>query len=200
MTNPSQVVSLAGFECAGLRGPGVVGALPRSEAGRGGECQDFETGSLHGRHTSLTLRPHDRLQSMRLTEDAARARLASAPVMRLATADATGRPHLVVAAFAVEGDRIYTAVDAKPKRTRDLKRLRNLRANPRAAVLADHYEDDWTRLWWVRADATAEILTEPDAMAHPIALLRERYEQYRANPPEGPVIALTVERWTGWSA
>lgn len=136
---------------------------------------------------------------MRLTEDAARARLASVPVMRLATADATGRPHLVVAAFAVEDDRIYTAVDAKPKSTRDLKRLRNLRVNPRAAVLADHYEDDWTRLWWVRADATAEILQEPDAMARPVALLRERYRQYRENPPEGPVIALTVERWTGWA-
>ncbi|MFB9836127.1 TIGR03668 family PPOX class F420-dependent oxidoreductase [Actinoallomurus acaciae] len=136
---------------------------------------------------------------MRLTEEAARARLASVPVMRLATADATGRPHLVVAVFAVEDDRIYTAVDAKPKSTRDLKRLRNLRVNPRAAVLADHYEDDWTRLWWVRADATAEILREPDAMAHPVALLRERYRQYRENPPEGPVIALTVERWTGWA-
>jgi PPOX class probable F420-dependent enzyme len=136
---------------------------------------------------------------MRLTEDAARARLASAPVMRLATADAAGRPHLVVAAFAVEHDRIYTAVDAKPKSTRDLKRLRNLRVNPRAAVLADHYEDDWTRLWWVRADATAEIIEDPDAMARPVALLRERYRQYRENPPEGPVIALTVERWTGWA-
>ncbi|HZE31235.1 MAG TPA: TIGR03668 family PPOX class F420-dependent oxidoreductase, partial [Actinoallomurus sp.] len=75
----------------------------------------------------------------------------------------------------------------------------NIRAEPRVAVLADHYEDDWTHLWWVRADATAEIIEDPAAMARPISLLRERYRQYREAPPEGPVIALTVERWTGWA-
>jgi PPOX class probable F420-dependent enzyme len=137
---------------------------------------------------------------MRLPEEIARERLASAPVMRLATTDGGGVPHLVVAVFAVDGDRIYTAVDAKPKRTRDLKRLRNIQENPRVAVLADHYEDDWSRLWWVRADANAEILDDAGAMAGPIALLAARYRQYREEPPEGPVIALTVHRWTGWSA
>jgi PPOX class probable F420-dependent enzyme len=136
---------------------------------------------------------------MRLPEDVARERLASVPVVRLATTDEVGRPHIVVTTFAVDGDRIYTAVDAKPKRTRDLKRLRNIRAHPYVAVLADHYEDDWTRLWWVRADATAEVLRDPAAMARPIALLRERYPQYRDSPPEGPVIAVAVERWTGWA-
>ena len=136
---------------------------------------------------------------MRLTEETSRERLTSAPVVRLATTDETGRPHLVVVTFAIEGDHIFTAVDAKPKRTRDLKRLRNIRADPRVAVLADHYEDDWTHLWWVRADATAEIIEDPAAMARPISLLRERYRQYREAPPEGPVIALTVERWTGWA-
>lgn len=143
---------------------------------------------------------------MRLTEDDARTRLASAPVVRLATADADGRPHLVVATFAPDfapdpasGDRLYTAVDAKPKSTRDLRRLRNIRANPRVAVLADHYEDDWTRLWWVRADATAEVVADPAEMARPIALLAERYPQYRANPPEGPVVVVSVQRWSGWA-
>jgi PPOX class probable F420-dependent enzyme len=136
---------------------------------------------------------------MRLAEDVARERLASVPVVRLATTDEVGRPHIVVTTFAVDGDRIYTAVDAKPKRTRDLKRLRNIRAHPYVTVLADHYEDDWTRLWWVRADATAEVLRDPAAMARPIALLRERYPQYRDSPPEGPVIAVAVERWTGWA-
>jgi PPOX class probable F420-dependent enzyme len=136
---------------------------------------------------------------MRLPEETARERLTSAPVVRLATTDGTGRPHLVVVTFAIEGDHIFTAIDAKPKRTRDLKRLRNIRAEPRVAVLADHYEDDWTHLWWVRADATAEIIEDPAAMARPISLLRERYRQYREAPPEGPVIALTVERWTGWA-
>jgi PPOX class probable F420-dependent enzyme len=137
---------------------------------------------------------------VRLPEAIARERLASAPVARLATADASGVPHLVVTVFAVDGDRIYTAVDAKPKRSRDLKRLRNIRENRRVAVLADHYEDDWSRLWWVRADASAEILDDPAAMARPIALLVARYRQYRDDPPEGPVIALTVDRWTGWAA
>jgi PPOX class probable F420-dependent enzyme len=136
---------------------------------------------------------------MSLSEDVCRERLASAAVIRLATADQSGRPHLVVATFAVDGDRVYTAVDAKPKRTRGLKRLDNVRVNPRVAVLADHYEDDWTRLWWVRADATAEILHDPAAMAGPIGLLRERYHQYRDDPPAGPVIAMTVERWSGWA-
>ncbi|MDN3356526.1 TIGR03668 family PPOX class F420-dependent oxidoreductase [Actinomadura sp. DC4] len=137
---------------------------------------------------------------MRLTEETARSRLASVPVVRLATTDGEGRPHLVVTTFAVDGDRLYTAVDAKPKSTRDLKRLRNIRADPRVAVLADHYEDDWSRLWWARADGTAEIVEDPGAMARPIALLRERYGQYRETPPEGPVVAITVERWTGWAA
>jgi PPOX class probable F420-dependent enzyme len=136
---------------------------------------------------------------MRLTEQDARARLASVPVLHLATTDEQGRPHVVVTTFAPDGDRLYTAVDAKPKRTRDLKRLRNIRANPHVAVLADHYEDDWTRLWWVRADATAEIVEDTAAMARPIALLCERYPQYRETPPEGPVIAITVDHWTGWA-
>src|SRR3954471_24405229 len=136
---------------------------------------------------------------MRLPEDVARERLASVPVVRLATTDEVGRPHIVVTTFAVDGDRIYTAVDAKPKRTRDLKRLRNIRAHPYVAVLADHYEDDWTRLWWVRADATATV-SEPGTTEHADAVSRlaERYEQYLDRSPEGPVVAITVSRWSGW--
>lgn len=137
---------------------------------------------------------------MRLQEETARTRFASVPVVRLATIDELERPHLVPVTFAVDGDRIYTAVDAKPKRTRDLKRLRNIELDPRVAVLADHYEDDWSKLWWVRADGIADIVTDAEAMAGPIALLRERHRQYRDAPPEGPVIAITVLRWTGWSA
>jgi PPOX class probable F420-dependent enzyme len=140
---------------------------------------------------------------MRLTEEDARLRLASVPVVRLATTDEAGRPHVVVTTFAPEygadRDRLYAAVDAKPKTTRDLKRLRNIRANPHVSVLADHYEDDWTRLWWVRADAIAEVVEDPAAMAGPIALLGDRYPQYRETPPGGPVIAIAVERWTGWA-
>lgn len=94
---------------------------------------------------------------------------------------------------------IYTAVDAKPKSTTDLRRLRNIGANPNVCVLADHYDADWTQLWWVRADGQASILDDPAAAA-PIGLLTARYAQYRDTPPPGPVIAIHVERWTGWSA
>jgi len=126
--------------------------------------------------------------------------LASVRVARLGTADTAGRPHLVPITFAVDGDRIYTAVDDKPKRTRDLKRLRNIRENPRVAVLADHYGDDWAGLWWVRCDGHATILAEEGAMSRPVYLLARRYEHYRRVPPEGPVIMITVVHWTGWSA
>ena len=79
-------------------------------------------------------------------------------------------------------------------------RLRNIRAHPQVAVLADHYEDDWDRLWWVRADGRALILDEPAAMAPALALLADRYPQYRAQPPAGPVLSIEVTRWTGWAA
>ena len=97
-------------------------------------------------------------------------------------------------------DFIYSAVDAKPKSSTDLRRLRNIRANPRVAVLADHYEDDWGRLWWARADGQAAILDDPAEMAPALALLAARYPQYRDQPPGGPVISILVTRWTGWAA
>jgi PPOX class probable F420-dependent enzyme len=127
-------------------------------------------------------------------------------VARLSTVTQGGRPHIVPVTFAVDEDYIYTAVDAKPKTqaaTRGLQRLRNIEANPQVAVLADHYADDWTSLWWVRADGEATILTEPRLTAAPIALLAARYPQYRGTtrtPLTGPVIAIRVERWTGWAA
>ena len=113
----------------------------------------------------------------------------------------TGRPHLVPITFAVDGDRIYSAVDAKPKTTvHGLRRLRNIRAQPHVSVLADDYADDWTALWWARADGIAAIWTDPGLIAAPIALLAARYPQYADRPPGGPVIAIRVTRWTGWAA
>jgi PPOX class probable F420-dependent enzyme len=132
----------------------------------------------------------------------ARDRFAAARVARLATVGADGRPHLVPVVFALDGDTLYTAVDdAKPKATLRLKRLANIAAHPAVALLADHYEDDWTRLWWVRADGTARVI-EPRAgeAASGRDLLAARYPQYVAAPPPGPVLAVAVERWTGWSA
>jgi len=111
-----------------------------------------------------------------------------------------GRPHLVPVTFAVDGDVIYSAVDAKPKTTTRLARLRNIAAEPRVAMLADHYEAGWDRLWWARADGTATVLAGPAAMAAPLDLLARRYPQYQASPPRGPVIRIQVERWTGWAA
>lgn len=126
--------------------------------------------------------------------------LSAARVARLATVTAAGKPHIVPVTFAVHDGVIYTAVDAKPKSTRLLRRLDNIRHNPLVAVLADHYEDDWAALWWVRADGSASVLQGPGQLAGPVRLLAQRYPQYRDLPPEGPVIAVAVERLTGWAA
>jgi PPOX class probable F420-dependent enzyme len=131
----------------------------------------------------------------------ARTRFAAARVARLATAGPDGRPHLVPVVFAVAGARVYSAVDdVKPKSTTRLKRLRNIAANPAVALLADHYEDDWTALWWARADGVARLVEPGDAeAAHARRLLAARYPQYRAAPPPGTVIAVDVTRWSGWT-
>ena len=137
---------------------------------------------------------------MRLPEAEARARFASVPVARLGTADAQGRPHVVVVTFVVQGDMVYTAVDQKPKSGTNLKRLRNVGENPRVSLLADEYSDDWDTLWWARADGRAVVLTGLRQTAEPLRLLASRYWQYRETPPTGPVLAMTVERWSGWAA
>ena len=136
---------------------------------------------------------------MRLTEAEARLRLARARVARLATVGADGQPHLVPVTFAVDGDQIYTAVDQKPKTTTRLRRLRNIRENPRIAVLADHYAEDWDTLWWVRVDGHARIVEDRAAARHPLDLLAGKYEQYVQARPAGPVIVIDAARWTGWA-
>jgi PPOX class probable F420-dependent enzyme len=128
----------------------------------------------------------------------ARARFESARVARLATVDPIGRPHLVPIAFALDGDTIYSAVDAKPKRSTALRRLANVRENPRVAVLVDHYEEDWGALWWARADGRGLVLSADEAdVRRAVALLSERYPQQRIT---GEVLAIDVELWGGWSA
>jgi PPOX class probable F420-dependent enzyme len=131
----------------------------------------------------------------------ARARFAAAPVARLATAGPDGRPHVVPMVFAVEADTVYSAVDAKPKATTRLRRLANIAANPAVALLVDYYDDDWSTLWWVRADGSARLVDPEDAeAAHARELLASRYPQYRDTPPRGTVIAIEVSRWSGWAA
>jgi PPOX class probable F420-dependent enzyme len=137
---------------------------------------------------------------VRLEEQDARRLLGRARVARLATVTPAGRPHIVPVTFALHRDYLYSAVDAKPKKSLALRRLANIRANPEVAVLADSYSEDWSSLWWVRADGVAAVLDEPGTMAGPIELLQQRYPQYREAPPPGPVIAVQVVRCTGWAA
>ena len=122
-------------------------------------------------------------------------RFASARVARLATVGPDGAPHLVPIVFALAGDVIHSAVDAKPKRHRSLRRLANIAHEPRVSVLADHYEDDWTRLWWVRADGVASVTPTSDAG---LTALAAKYPQYERTPPPGPFITIEVSRWTAW--
>lgn len=133
-------------------------------------------------------------------DDDARQRFATGRVARLATVRPDGRPHLVPITFAVGGDTVYTSVDAKPKRSRRLQRLVNLRGQPQCSLLVDHYDLDWSRLWWVRADGVADVIERPDPSHPGLALLADWYAPYRSTPPTGPLIVVTVTRWSGWSA
>ena len=126
-------------------------------------------------------------------------RVAAARVARLATVGPDGRPHAVPVCFVLEGDTVYSAVDRKPKRSTDLQRLANVRAHPDAAILVDHYDEDWTTLWWVRLRGRARVLQTGDERARALTLLQEKYPQYREQPPDGDVLALDVDEWRSWS-
>lgn len=128
-----------------------------------------------------------------------RRRLAEARVGRLATVTASGRPHVVPCCFALDGDTVYSAVDHKPKTTHRLARLANMRATGVASLLVDHYDEDWTTLWWVRVDGRGRVVeTSPDERDRALGLLQVKYEQYRRQPPTGPVAALDITTWRSW--
>jgi PPOX class probable F420-dependent enzyme len=130
----------------------------------------------------------------------ARARLEHARVGELATVRSDGTPHVVPVCFALVGDEIVTAVDAKPKSTSELRRLDNVRAHPHASLLVHEYaDDDWTKLWWVRADGPAEVVTDGPRRSAALDALVAKYRQYRDTPPPGAVIALTITRWASWA-
>ena len=152
---------------------------------------------LHG--STIVRMPPQTSTLHRMESSVARKRLAESKIARLATVGEGGRPHIVPLVFAIEEDIVYFAVDAKPKTTRNLKRLQNIAANPAVAVLADHYEDDWNKLWWVRADGTARVVTDAVETKRAIDLLVDRYEQYRYARPAGPVVAIHIDRLSGWS-
>jgi PPOX class probable F420-dependent enzyme len=134
-----------------------------------------------------------------VTGEEARRGFAEARVARLATVSAAGRPHAVPLCFVLEGDAIYWAVDEKPKRTRELRRLRNIAENARVCVLVDGYDEDWSRLWWVRADGEARLLDASEE-ERALGLLAEKYPQYREAVPYGPAVVVDVDGWRWWSA
>lgn len=128
----------------------------------------------------------------------AQKRLAEARVGRLGTITVDLRPHLVPCCFVLRSDTVYSAVDAKPKSTLDLRRLQNLRTQSSCSLIVDHYDEDWTRLWWVRVDGSGRIIEDGDERSKALGLLADKYLQYQETPPAGPVLAIDIERWRMW--
>ncbi|WP_188194505.1 TIGR03668 family PPOX class F420-dependent oxidoreductase [Nonomuraea sp. SYSU D8015] len=135
-----------------------------------------------------------------MDDDLARERFGGERVARLATVSGDGAPHLVPVVFALTGDRVVTAIDHKPKTTANLRRLRNIAENPEVSLLVDHYDEDWSRLWWVRADGPARVVESGTDRESALDALAAKYPHYRDRRPAGPVIVVDVTRWTGWSA
>jgi PPOX class probable F420-dependent enzyme len=135
-----------------------------------------------------------------MDDNEARRRVTAAPVARLATVDQRGRPTVVPICFAIDGDTLYTAVDGKPKTTTRLARLDNVARRPEVAVLVDRYDADWSSLWWVRARGAGREIDDDDERAHAVALLRAKYPQYADHALDGPVLAVELSSWLGWSA
>jgi PPOX class probable F420-dependent enzyme len=124
-------------------------------------------------------------------------RVARARVARLATISPDGQPHVVPIVFALEAETLYSAVDEKPKRTHRLQRLRDIEANPRVEVLIDEYDEDWSRLWWVKLRGLARVVDHDERA---LELLRAKYEQYQAEPPSGPFVVVEIQRRLKWAA
>ncbi|HTW12285.1 MAG TPA: TIGR03668 family PPOX class F420-dependent oxidoreductase [Solirubrobacteraceae bacterium] len=141
---------------------------------------------------------------MNLSAAQARRRFSTATVARLATVGPDAGPHLVPITFALLGEsRVVSAIDHKPKRTTALRRLANIAANPRVCLLVDHYEDDWSALWWARADGLARVIgpgVEPELRAAALDALAGRYGQYAQRRPAGELIVVEIEGWSGWAA
>jgi PPOX class probable F420-dependent enzyme len=127
-----------------------------------------------------------------------RTRVSEARVGRLATVTPSGCPHVVPCCFALSGGALYSAVDAKPKSSLALQRITNLRTVPSAALLVDHYSDDWPALWWIRVDGTARVIESGPERERALQLLAAKYEQYVRQPPRGPVIAIDITHWRAW--
>ena len=127
-------------------------------------------------------------------------RVTEARVGRLATTRPDGRPHLVPVTFAVLGSILVHMIDHKPKTTDRLQRLANLDSDGRASLLVDHYEDSWDRLWWVRVDGHATVVSNGPEWESARAALSEKYSQYEDRPPQGAAILLTIKRLSYWES
>jgi PPOX class probable F420-dependent enzyme len=139
-----------------------------------------------------------------VNRDEAIARLRAARVGRLATLTPESRPHVVPFVFAVVEDhgsmRAYWVVDRKPKRSPRLQRLRNIAANAAVEIVVDAYDEDWRRLWWVRATGTGRVVRSRAERDAALSALREKFPQYAIEPPSGPVVAIDIERVSWWDA
>jgi PPOX class probable F420-dependent enzyme len=129
-----------------------------------------------------------------------RLQVSRARVGYLSTVDATGRPHAVPVCFALVGDRVYSAVDHKPKRTTRLRRLADIEATGVGCLLVSEYDEDWSQLWWARVEGSCRLVDDETERAAALDSLVAKYLQYADRPPIGPVLALDVDRWVGWSA
>jgi PPOX class probable F420-dependent enzyme len=134
-----------------------------------------------------------------MDEGRMRRSVAEARVARVGTVDEQGRAHLVPIIFVIDGDTLYSSSDAGP---RLVKRLRNLQRDPRATVLVDGYDEDWSKVWWVRMRGSGRVLHDGPERDHALRLLREKYPQFADTPPDegaGPVMAVDVKQWSGWA-
>jgi PPOX class probable F420-dependent enzyme len=137
---------------------------------------------------------------MRLSQSVMRRLVSGARVAAIATIDTDGRPNLVPIVFVLDGNTVYSSVDAKPKDSPRLRRLDNIRTSPEGvAVLVDHYEEDWPALWWVRLRGRGRVLESGRERDRAQQLLRDKYTQYDDMPPQGEVLAVDVTEWRGWS-
>src|SRR5919106_3558373 len=134
-----------------------------------------------------------------MDQEEMRRRVAAARVARLATIDPDGTPNVVPVVFVLDGDTLYSSVDEKPKRTRELQRLENLRRDPRFMIVIDHYDEDWPAVWWVRLRGRGRVLEGGSEREDALRLLTEKYHQYQHEGPQGAVVALDVDQWRGWA-
>jgi len=131
-----------------------------------------------------------------------RARLEAARIARLATLDSRQKPHVIPICFVWEGSVFYSAIDHKPKRVAPdrLTRLKNIRETSHVALLVDHYDEDWARLWYVLVRGKAELVAAAAEQKRAIQLLRAKYPQYDASmlDDDSPVLRITPTRVIAW--